>query len=253
MSTPSPTPTLAGHQVVSRDEWIAARKRHLQHEKELTRMRDRLAEERRALPWVRVDKTYTFDTPDGPRALAELFGANSQLVVYSFMLAPGAAQGCSGCSFMADHLQGPLVHLQNHDVSVRLVARAPVAEIAAYWRRMGWTLPYASAGGTDFSLDYGVQFTPEQLASKRIVYNYEEQDAWGEDLHGMHVFYKDPAGAIFHTYSSYARGADALLTTYGVLDLTPKGRNEASEMSDWMRRHDEYPQPAAAAGHACCR
>jgi len=247
MGTPS-------HTVVSRDEWIAARKRHLAHEKELTRMRDQLAAERRALPWVRVDKTYRFQTDDGERTLAELFGANSQLVVYHFMLAPGAEQGCVGCSFLADHLEGAVPHLEHHDVSVVLASRAPLADIHRYQARMGWRIRWVSAHGSDFNYDFHASFTPEQVASGQVDYNYQTIKPWGEDAHGISVFFKDDSGSVFHTYSSYGRGGDVLLGAYVVLDMTPRGRNEtdtAGQTMSWVKRHDEYeaaPKPQAS----CC-
>jgi predicted dithiol-disulfide oxidoreductase (DUF899 family) len=181
-------------------------------------MRDRLAEERRALPWVKLDKTYTFDTPQGPRLLADLFGTNSQLFVYHFMLPPGAAEGCPGCSFLADHLEGAVVHLEHHDVSVVMVSRASLDDIRRYQQRMGWNI------------------------------------RWVSSPHGMSAFCKDERGDIFHTYSAYARGAETLLATYAVLDVMPKGRNETSangQPMDWVRRHDRYDNEPQAKAHCC--
>lgn len=251
---------LAAHPVVSREEWLAARKRHLAHEKEYTRMRDRLSEERRALPWVRVDETYRFDSPTGPKTLAELFGPRSQLFVYHFMMAPGDAEGCPGCSFLADHLAPAVVHLEHHDVSVVMVSRAPLEEIQRYQRRMGWQIPWVSSQGSRFNHDFHVSFTPEEVASGRVSYNYADIAPWGEDAHGISTFYRNAKGEVFHTYSSYARGGEVLLGAYAVLDMMPLGRNETGEdgaMLDWMRRHDAYDdapagKPAPGDAQTCC-
>lgn len=255
MTSPTPALTstdLVGHAVVSRDEWIAARKRHLVHEKELTRMRDRLAEERRALPWVKVDKLYVFDTDDGQRTLADLFGINSQLLVYHFMLAPGDEQGCLGCSFLTDHIEGAVPHLEHHDVSVVLASRASLAEIHRYRDHMGWDVEWVSSGGSDFNYDFGVSFTPEQVASGQVTYNYKAITPWGEDAHGTSIFYKDAQGDIFHTYSTYGRGGEAFVGAYALLDMTPKGRAEGpGKMGEWVKRHDEY-EGAATPAHDCC-
>jgi len=229
---------LEQHAIVSRDEWLAARTALLAKEKEFTRQRDRLSAERRALPWVKIDKEYVFETLAGRKTLAELFDGRSQLVINHFMLGPGWKEGCVGCSFGADHM-GCLVHLEHHDVTVVVVSRAPFAEIEAYRKRMGWTFTWVSSYGSDFNYDYNVSFSPKELAKGDVYYNYRMTDGGMEELPGLSVFYKDETGNIFHTYSSYARGAEELLTTYMVLDLTPKGRNETGVM-DWVRRHDEY-------------
>lgn len=244
---------MEAHKTVSRDEWQAARAALLAKEKEFTRLRDRLSAERRALPWVKVDKAYRFDTTEGSKTLADLFGGRSQLVVDHFMLGPGWGQGCVGCSFGPDHI-GCLVHLEHHDVSVVVVSRAPLAEIEAYKKRMGWRFDWVSSFGSDFNFDYHVSFTPEDLAKGKVYYNYRETDGGIEELPGLSVFSKNEAGEIFHTYSCYARGAEELITTYMVLDLTPKGRNETGpnrNLTDWVRRHDEYEDAAAAA--SCCQ
>jgi predicted dithiol-disulfide oxidoreductase (DUF899 family) len=229
--------------VVSRDEWLAARKKLLKQEKELTRQRDALSAKRRELPWVRVEKEYVFDTPKGKQTLADLFDGRSQLVVNHFMLGPGWKQGCVGCSFGADHIDGALVHLEHHDVTVVVVSRAPLHEIEAYKKRMGWRFKWVSSYGSDFNYDYHVSFTKDDIAKGEVYYNFEMTEASIEELPGLSVFYKDAAGDIFHTYSTYARGAEELLGTYMVLDLTPKGRNETGpnhNLMDWVRRHDEY-------------
>lgn len=235
--------TIEQPRVVSREEWLEARKRHLVREKELTRLRDKLSAERRELPWVKVEKNYVFDTPTGKRTLADLFDGRSQLVVNHFMLGPGWEAGCVGCSFGADHLDAALVHLEHHDVTVVAVSRAPLTEIEAYKARMGWHFDWVSSHGSDFNYDYHVSFTEDDLAKGKIYYNYEMTEASIEELPGLSVFYKDEAGDIFHTYSSYARGGEELLGTYVVLDFTPKGRNETGpnhNLMDWVRRHDEY-------------
>ena len=232
------------NRIVSREEWVSARKDLLAREKELTRLRDRLGAERRALPWVRVEKEYVFDGPDGKETLADLFEGRSQLIVKHFMLAPGQQDPCVGCSFEVDHIDGfPLVHLSNHDVAYVVVARAPLAEIEAVKHRMGWRFKWVSSFGSDFNYDFHVSFTPEQIARGEAYYNYETRDVPLEDLSGRSVFYKDADGAVFHTYSSYARGGDLLLGTYNILDLMPKGRNETGpnhNLTDWVRHHDRY-------------
>ena len=245
---------LTTHRIVSREEWLSERKRHLVREKELTRLSDQISADRRALPWVRIDKDYLFETRDGRRTLPQLFGTNSQLVIYHFMLAPGQTDGCVGCSFMTDHLEGAAVHLEHHDVRLILASRAPLTDIEAYKSRMGWEIPWMSANGSDFNFDFQVSFTPEQVASGTVEYNYQPTKPWGEDAHGLSVFFKDSLGQVFHTYSSYGRGGDALLGTYTVLDLTPKGRNEVGpngKLDDWVKRHDEYTR-LEEKGSACC-
>jgi predicted dithiol-disulfide oxidoreductase (DUF899 family) len=239
------------NRIVSREEWLTARRALLAREKEATHLRDSLNAERLALPWVKVTENYVFDTPRGRKTLAELFDGRGQLIVYHFMLAPGAEAGCPGCSFMADHFDGALPHLEHHDVTLTAVSRAPLAEIEAYKRRMGWKFPWASSFGGDFNRDYHVTFTQDDLAKGKVFYNFTEIDTAdaNDELPGVSAFYKDEAGQVFHTYSSYARGPEDLIGTYMILDLAPKGRNEA-EIMDWMRRHDEYED--APATQACC-
>ncbi len=229
------------HAIVSRDEWLVARRALLVHEKESTRQRDRVNAERLALPWVRVEKDYVFDAPDGRKRLSDLFAGRSQLIVYHFMLGPDWAAGCPGCSFLADHLDGALPHLERHDVSLVAVSHAPLARIASYKDRMGWRFPWVSSHGSDFNFDFGVSFTPAQLAGSTVDYNFRQTpvaDA-NDELPGLSAFYQDEAAAVFHTYSSYARGPEELIGTLMILDRAPKGRNEAKGM-DWVRRHDEY-------------
>jgi predicted dithiol-disulfide oxidoreductase (DUF899 family) len=227
--------------IVSREQWLEARKAHLAREKEFTRLRDQLSRERRDLPWVKVDKAYAFDTPDGRRTLAELFGPRRQLIVYHFMLGPGWTEGCKSCSFWADNFDGIDVHLARRDTTLMLVSRAPLAEIAAYKRRMGWRMAWASSFGGDFNRDYHVSFTPEELASQQLDYNYERRGFPVEEAPGISVFAKGDDGAVFHTYSCYARGLDMLNGAYHLLDLTPKGRDESGPHNmAWVRHHDRY-------------
>lgn len=241
------------HQIASREEWLDARKALLREEKEFTRLRDRLSAARRALPWVKVEKTYVFDTPEGRQTLAELFAGRSQLVIQHFMLGPDWKEGCVGCSFGADHIDGALIHIEHHDVSFAAVSRAPLAEIEAYKKRMGWRFKWVSSHGSDFNFDYHVSFRESDLAKGRVFYNYTMTEAGIAELPGLSVFVKGDSGDIFHTYSSYARGTEELLTTYMLLDMTPMGRNETGphhNLMDWVRRHDEYEERASAA--SCC-
>ena len=239
------------HSVVSRDEWLEARRALLAKEKEMTRMRDRVNAARLALPWVKVDKDYVFDTPAGARTLAELFDGRSQLVVYHFMFGPDWEAGCPGCSFLADHLDGAIVHLNNHDVTFVCASRAPLDKIEAYKRRMGWHFPWVSSFGSDFNFDYHVSFTREELAAGPVFYNYRETPAEQahDELPGLSSFYRDADGTVFHTYSNYARGGEEMLGTMMILDCAPLGRNEGSTM-DFVKRHDEYDTRPKAA--ACC-
>jgi predicted dithiol-disulfide oxidoreductase (DUF899 family) len=241
------------HKVVSREEWLAARKAHLKHEKALTRMRDLVSAERRALPWTKVEKPYVFDTLEGKRTLAELFDGRDQLVVYHFMWRWDIDSGCPSCSFLADHFDGANLHLANHDISLVAITRAPIDKFAPYVRRLGWRFNWASSYGNDFNFDYRVSFTKDELATGRIDYNFATIDdpkyQWDE-LPGISVFYKEHNGDVFHTYSSYARGLDILVGAYNFLDLTPKGRNE-TEIMDWVRRHDEY-EDATPKSECCC-
>ncbi len=234
------------HQVVSRDEWVAARKALLVREKEATRLRDKVNAERMALPWVKIETDYLFQTAAGPKRLADLFVGRSQLMIYHFMMGPTWAAGCTGCSFLADHLDGALPHLENHDVSLVVVSQAPPDKIDAYKARMCWRFPWVSSADSDFNFDFNVSFTPEQLAGETVFYNFTEIPvARGHDeLPGLSAFYKDDDGQVFHTYSSYARGPEELIGTLMILDRAPKGRNETEEMG-FVKRHDEYESAAA--------
>jgi predicted dithiol-disulfide oxidoreductase (DUF899 family) len=245
-------PSTENHRIVSRDEWVAERKALLAHEKELTRLHDRIARERRALPWVRVEKSYVFDAPEGRRTLAELFEGRRQLLVQHFMLAPGWEQGCPSCSFMADHSDGMNVHLAHRDVTLVAVSRAPLAEIERFRRRMGWQFKWVSSHGSDFNYDFGVSFTPEEVANGELCYNYGTWPFAYEEWPGISVFFKNDANEVFHTYSTYGRGVEVMMGTYNMLDLTPKGRDERNveHKMEWVRHHDRYDPTAAvpAAG-----
>ncbi len=253
------------HKIVSQNEWLSARRALLAKEKELTRLRDRISEERRALPWVKVEKEYVFDTPQGKKTLSDLFEGRSQLIIKHFMLAPGQLEGCVGCSFEVDHVDGALVHLEHHDVTYVAVARAPLAEIEAYKKRMGWRFKWVSSFGSDFNYDFHVSFTKDEVENGDAYYNYESTSVSLEDLSGNSVFYKDESGDIFHTYSVYGRGNEETLGTYMYLDITPKGRNETGpnhNLTDWVRLHDRYDAGghvdmtgryhAPEVTHACC-
>jgi predicted dithiol-disulfide oxidoreductase (DUF899 family) len=239
------------HRIVSPAEWLRARQTLLAKEKAATKLRDEINAERLALPWVKVDKQYLFDTLAGRKSLGELFDGRSQLIVYHFMLGPGWSAGCPGCSFLCDHIDGALLHLEHHDVTFTAVSRAPLAEIAAYKERMGWGFPWASSQGSDFNYDYHVSFTKEELASGSVLYNFAPTDAASanDELPGLSAFYKDEAGQVYHTYSSYARGPEELIGTLMILDRAPKGRNEETIM-DFVRRHDEYE--GAPRAKSCC-
>jgi predicted dithiol-disulfide oxidoreductase (DUF899 family) len=230
------------HQVVSREEWLAARKQLLSREKEFTRLRDRLSAERRELPWVRVDKEYVFDGPDGKETLADLFDGRSQLMVYHFMFGPGWEQGCPSCSFVSDHIDGANWHLPHRDVTLLAISRAPLAQIEAFRRRMGWRFKWVSSFGNDFNHDYHVSFTPDEMARGEVYYNYGMEEFPSEEAPGLSAFYRDPSGAVFHTYSTYARGLDMLVGAYNYLDLAPQGRDEADLpwTMAWVRHHDRY-------------
>ena len=236
------------HQVVSRDEWLAARKQLLLKEKEFTHLRDRLNAERLALPWVKIEKPYVFDGPNGQETLADLFDGRSQLIVKHFMFGPEWNDGCVGCSFELDNLSGAIVHLEHHDVTYVVVARAPMAKIEAFRRRMGWRFKWVSSYGSDFNYDFHVSFKPDEIAKGEAYYNYALRDVGIDELSGRSVFYKDSTGDIFHTYSAYARGGEISLGSYGVLDMTPKGRNETinGNLTDWVRHHDRYDDAASS-------
>ena len=236
------TQPLEDHKVVSKSEWIEARKWLLNKEKEFTILRDQLSQQRRELPWVAVNKEYIFEGPKGKETLSELFDGRSQLIVYHFMFDPGWDAGCPSCSFWADNFNGIIVHLNQRDVTMVAVSKVPYNKLAAYEKRMGWNFKWVSSYDTDFNFDYNVSFRPEEVAKKEGMYNFTIQDTLTTQREGVSVFYKDSKGNIFHTYSAYARGIDMLNVAYHYLDLVPKGRDETNnEFSQfWVRRHDEY-------------
>jgi predicted dithiol-disulfide oxidoreductase (DUF899 family) len=234
------------HRIVRKADWIEARRVLLAKEKELTRLRDRLAEERRDLPWVRIEKPYVFDGPKGKVTLAELFDGRSQLFIKHFMMGPGALTQCVGCSFEVDHVEGILTHLNNHDVTYAVVARAPIEEIEAVRKRMGWKFPWVSSYHSDFNYDFDVSFTREQIAAGRALHNFGPAPEWAaglEDLSGDSVFFKDSDSQIYLTYATYGRGGEEFLMAYRMLDAMPKGRDENGpyhSLADWVRPHDKY-------------
>jgi predicted dithiol-disulfide oxidoreductase (DUF899 family) len=250
------------HKIVSHDEWVAARKAHLADEKAFTRARDELSRKRRELPWEEIEKNYLFEGPNGKETLADLFGGKSQLIVYHFMLGPGWEAGCPSCSYLADHFDGAIIHLNARDVAFVVVSRAPFAEIQKFQARMGWTFKWVSSFGSDFNHDYQVSASPEEKAAEQVLYNYEMTAFPSEERPGASVFYKNASGEVFHTYSSYGRGLDMFLGAYHFLDIVPKGREEENLTFSmaWVRHHDRYKdavvdakasyqQPKAAS---CC-
>jgi len=242
---------MQAHKTVSRAEWLEARRALLAKEKELLKAKDALRRETRELPWVKVDKRYVFEGPDGKETLSDLFAGRSQLVIRHFMLGPGWEEGCVGCSFGADQTDGSVVHLINHDVMFVTVSRAPYPEIAAYHKRMGWHFKWVSSFGSDFNFDYHVSFTEEDKKRGKAFYNFTDMDYMGEEMPGTSVFFKNEAGEIFHTYSAFARGSELMGGVYGILDVTPRGRNEppGGNLTAWVRRHDEYTE---IPGDSCC-
>jgi predicted dithiol-disulfide oxidoreductase (DUF899 family) len=252
--------------IVSHDEWIKARKDFLAKEKEFTRQRDELSRLRRELPWEKIEKAYRFEGPAGKLSLADLFGGRSQLVIYHFMLGPGWAEGCPSCSYLADHFDGMTIHLANRDVSFLVVSHAPIAQIETFKKRMGWRFRWVSSYESDFNFDFQVSARPEETGKGPVYYNYEMTEFPSQERPGLSVFFKNSAGEIFHTYSTYARGLDILVGTYNFLDLVPKGRDEAGlkHTMAWVRHHDKYAEgyfvdptagwehPKVSGGHSCC-
>ncbi len=256
--------SIDNHPVVPREKWLAERKTLLAQEKELTRLRDQIARERRALPWVHVDKNYVFDTPEGKRSLSDLFQGRRQLMVQHFMFGPGWEQGCPSCSFMADHTDGMKIHLEHRDITFVAVSRATLPEIERFRQRMGWQFKWVSSNANDFNFDFHVSFTPEDRAKGDVPYNYTLQHFPADEAPGISLFYKDSEGQVFHTYSTYGRGVEVMIGTYHMLDLAPKGRDEQDVFykMEWMRHHDRYetqtvftPAPeahSADSAHSCC-
>ena len=229
------------HRAVSRDKWLSARKRLLVKEKRFSRLRDQLNQQRRDLPWVKIEKDYIFQGPNGPESLEDLFCGKSQLIIYHFMFSPRWTEGCEHCSFWADHFDSANLHLGQRDTALAVVSRAPIDKIKAFKKRMGWRFNWVSSFKTDFNFDFQVSFTMEQRRSGRLPYNYGTIDMDIDELQGVSAFYMDNRGDIYHTYSSYARGIDLLNTTYNFIDLTAKGRDERpGQAQDWVRFHDKY-------------
>ena len=257
--------------IVSRDEWLIERRNHLAKEKELTRLRDEVTRHGRELPWVKVDKNYVFDGPNGPETLADLFDGRSQLIVYHFMFGRDWEQGCASCSYVVDHIDPMLPHLAARDVTFRVISHAPADQIAAFRKRMGWKFQWVSSLGNEFNYDYNVSFPPGRRIDGKATYNFKTVDfASGPNVaerEGISIFYKDADGAIYHTYSTYERGVDLFVGTYNWLDIVPKGRDEdalAFPMA-WLRHHDRYVRNEADgaeadpaypmpwnAEHSCC-
>ena len=256
------------HKTVSHAEWIEARKQFLAREKEFTRLRDELSRQRRELPWELVEKKYVFEGPRGKETLSDLFDQRSQLIVYHFMFGPGWNEGCPSCSYLADHFDGTTIHLAHRDVTLVVVSRAPYAQIAAYKKRMGWRFYWVSSFGSDFNYDFHVSQTEKEKTGGMAEYNYTAMTFPSDERPGASAFYKDADVAIYHTYSTYARGLDILVGTYNFLDMAPKGRDEdgLKHTMAWVRHHDKYdggyfvdaekeyeqPKMADAAGHSCC-
>jgi len=252
MTTILSEPSTVDHPVVSGDQWVAERKKLLAREKELTQLRDQIARERRALPWERIEKDYVFDSTEGRRSLAELFEGRRQLIVQHFMFGPGWEQGCPSCSFMADNTDGMTIHLAHRDIAWVAISRAPLADIERFRRRMGWQFKWVSSHDSDFNHDFHVSFTQEERSRGEVHYNYRTLPFPTEEAPGVSVFYKDDAGAVFHTYSTFGRGVEVMMGAYDMMDLTPKGRDEKDVpyKMEWVRHHDRYdPAPEA---RSCC-
>ena len=246
------TATLSKPEIVSRQEWLAARKALLAKERAATHQLDAVRAERRRMPWVRVDKDYVFQGPEGPCTLADLFRGRSQLAVYHYMLTPGSDHICKGCSFIADHIDSARQHFEQADLAFAAISRVPLERIEQVRQRLGWTFPWVSSHGTDFNFDFGVSFRKEDIAAGRAIYNYGTPIKSSEDMHGTSIFAGNERGEIFHTYSTFARGDEVLMGAFSWLDLTPKGRNEGDGVMSWLKLHDEY-ETSDNHAHACCR
>ena len=244
------TNILNTQKIVSRQDWFDARKALLAKEKELTHLRDAVSAERRKLPWERIETPYVFDASDGRKSLSDLFEGRSQLAVYHFMLTPGSDHICPGCSFLSDHVDAARQHFEEADLSFVAISRAKLSRIEEVQRRMGWRFNWVSSVANNFNYDFGVSFTKDDIAAGRALYNYGTPIERAEDMHGTSIFAKDAAGAVYHTYSTFARGDEAFLGAFSWLDLVPKGRNEQGTMS-WVRLHDEY-QRRHDAEQDCC-
>jgi predicted dithiol-disulfide oxidoreductase (DUF899 family) len=226
--------------VVSHEQWVTERVAFMAKEKEFTRLRDELSRQRRELPWEKVTKSYVFDGPRGEETLAELFEDRSQLVVYHFMFDPAWDEGCPSCSFWADNFNGIDIHLAHRDITFLAISRASLAKLEAYKQRLGWTFKWVSSGKTDFNYDFQVSFGPEKAKTGAAHYNYATGRKVGPEMPGVSVFSKDRNGEVHHTYSAYSRGIDLLNAAYNYIDLTPKGRDEGTQIMSWLRRHDQY-------------
>jgi predicted dithiol-disulfide oxidoreductase (DUF899 family) len=229
------------HPVVSREEWLTARKKLFARERAMTHEFDALRAERRQMPWVRADKPYRFEGAEGELTLSDLFAGRSQLAIYHFMLTPGSDHICPGCSYTVDHVDGARQHFEQADLSFAAVSRAPIQRIEAVKKRMGWTFPWVSSGEGDFNYDFGVSFKEEDRVAGRAAYNYGLTPIrTSPDMFGVSIFVKDEAGDVFHSYSTYHRGTELLMGAFNWLDLTPKGRNETGGTMSWLRLHDKY-------------
>ena len=236
------------HKVVSGKEWIAARKALLVKEKKFNRLRDELNRQRRNLPWEKVDKEYVFDGPNGKETLVELFDDRSQLLIYHFMFGPDWKEGCPHCSFWVDHFDGARIHLNQRDTNLVVISRAPLKKLETLKKRMGWKFRWLSSFKNDFNFDYHVSFTPGEIKSGTVFYNFAIAKVEMDELQGVSAFYKDKSGDVFHTYSTHSRGIDLLNTTYNFLDMTAKGRDENPDSpQDWVRHHDKYKKSSQNA------
>ncbi|MEQ9519797.1 MAG: DUF899 domain-containing protein [Parvibaculum sp.] len=232
---------MTDNMVVGREAWIVARKALLEEEKALTHAREALAAKRRGLPWVKLEKDYQFEGEKGPVSLAALFGPHRQLVIQHFMFGPDWEEGCPSCSFMADGYSQQLPHLAARDVAMVAVSRAPLTKLLAYRKRLGWLFPWVSSLGSDFNVDFQVSF-PKDGNGVEQFYNYEPKIYDSEEMPGISTFYKNDAGEIFHTYSTFNRGLDDFIMAYRFLDIVPRGRDEEglSDSMDWVKRRDKY-------------
>ena len=252
MNTATNEANSANHAVVTPDRWIAERKKLLAREKELTHLRDQIAEQRRALPWVRIGEDYVFETPEGPRTLADLFEGRSQLMVQHFMLAPDWEQGCKSCSYMADHTDGMKIHLEHRDITFVAISRAPIEQIERFRKRMGWKFKWVSSNRNDFNYDYHVSFRPEERTKGEVYYNFGMTAFPQEEAPGISLFHKNDDGEVFHTYSTFGRGVEVMMGAYFMMDLAPRGRDEKPGRGmEWVRHHDRY-EPAPKAAGSCC-
>jgi predicted dithiol-disulfide oxidoreductase (DUF899 family) len=240
------------NRIVSKEEWLAARRALLQREKAHLKAQDDLTTQRRELPWMLVDKEYVFDGPNGQHSLSDLFQGRSQLFVYHFMFGPEWEEGCTGCSFLCDHVDGARQHFEQNDLSFVAVSRGPLDKLESYRRRMGWRFQWVSSARCDFNYDFHVSFPPERVVDGKIFYNFESADAEIDELPGFSVFYKAEDEAIYHTYSGYSRAGGGFLGAYAFLDVAPKGRQENGphfNLMDWVKRHDCYVSNAMTS---CC-